>query len=516
MSQSWAERLSELPEEEAWAILDAAFPGQDLAQVANSWEYNGRPEQIWRPGPETYTVYLAGRGWGKTATGAHAVHYMAAHPELCGGRVAEGLDDKEAGRGALIGIAGRTANDVNETMVDGDSGIMASCDPAFRPVWNKQACTLQWPTGVKARLMSGDVPASFRGPNFAALWADELPHWARAEKSWKECKRAFRKATRGQHRRAVITTTPLATEVTRQLVWAHREGQPIPASPGTPPDQVVQGFKIAPRTRVVSGSTYENVSNLDADYLHEIGQYEGTADAEQEHHAQIRLDTPGAPVRTDWIRRCEFDEIGKIDAMCIAVDPTGSDGERVPRSDLPCECGIIAQGFDKTRRRVYGLADRSMTGTPSQWADVVIDLCLGFGIRDVVAEQNFGGLMVQETIEAAYQRRRSAFTDHGIPKPRVILTKATVDKLQRAQLSGPAFEAGKIWHVGPARHWVAVERQWTTLDPNRPIRSQQTDRLDAEGWGILHFLGDGTDRARVQAYTKAENWARMSAALGAR
>jgi phage terminase large subunit-like protein len=515
MSQSWAEILADLPEDEAWAILEGAFPGQDLARVANSWDYLGRPEQIWRPGSETYTVYIAGRGWGKTACGAHAVHYMAQHPELCGGRVAQGPDDRRAGEGALIGIAGRTANDVNQTMVDGDSGIMASCGEDERPEWNKQACTLWWPrTSVKARLMSGDVPSSFRGPNFGGLWVDELPHWSRADASWKECRRAFRKAAPGQHRRAVVTSTPLATEVTRRLVWLHRDGHPVPATADTPPEQVVQGHVVAPRTRVVQGSTYENVANLDADYLLEIGQHEGTADAAQEHHAQIRLDTPGAPVRLDWIRRCETDEITALDDLIVAVDPTGSDGERVPRSDLPCECGIVAQGFDRTRRRVYGLADRSLVGTPRQWADVVIELCLGFGIRTVVAEQNFGGLMVQEVVAAAYQRRRSDFKAKGLAAPRIILRKATVGKLERAQLCGPAFEAGKVWHVGSPRHWITAERQWTTLDPNRPIRGQQTDRLDAEGWGILHFLGDGTDRARVSPLTTAEAWTRIAAGMG--
>ncbi len=181
MSLSRAERWASLPAEAREAFMAARFPSPAArAALRYDREWWCRPEQIWTPGPETYTLITAGRGWGKDYAGSHTCHYVASRPELCGGRPARGPDDRRAGAGALMGIAGRTANDVNQTMIDGDSGIMATCDPALRPEWNKRDCTLTWKTGVKARLMSGDVPASFRGPNFGFLWADELPHWARA------------------------------------------------------------------------------------------------------------------------------------------------------------------------------------------------------------------------------------------------------------------------------------------------------------------------------------------------
>ena len=161
MSESQAEIFAEyletippeLREAETLAALQDLLPGvetlgQAEARLQHDWSWWGRPEQIWRPGPETYTLALAGRGWGKSAAGAHAALYVMQHPELCGGRVAEGEDDEAAGEGAVMAIAGRTTNDVNQTMIE--EGIMAYCDPALRPEWRKSdrllvsSCGVRW------------------------------------------------------------------------------------------------------------------------------------------------------------------------------------------------------------------------------------------------------------------------------------------------------------------------------------------------------------------------------------
>ena len=310
---------------------DGAFdliypPGSPLPQPWDWWHW-GRPEQIWTPGPEIYTLAIPGRGWGKNQMGSHACHLVGNNPELCGGRPAKGPDDKRAGEGAIMGIAGRTANDVNQTIVDGDSGIMASCDPALRPEWNKSDKTLTWKTGVKARLMSGDVPASFRGPNFGFLFADELAHWARGVESWKQCGRAFRKSSLGQHRRALITTTPLGTLLVQSLAWVMREGAPVKAPPGTPDDRQLQGYLIRPDTRIITGSTYDNLANLDASYLAETaGTFEGTGDADQEIRGLIRLKVPGSLWDQDWFQRCEVAEVPELDKVIERRIGNQSDG----------------------------------------------------------------------------------------------------------------------------------------------------------------------------------------------
>lgn len=463
-------------------------------------------------------LYLAGEGMvptHNTTAGAHATHYVAAHPELCGGRPSLGPDDIRAGTGAVIGIAGRTAKDVNRTMVDGDTGIMASCDPALRPRWNKQDGELVWPNGVVARLMTGDVPTSFRGPNFGWLWADELPHWSRAEASWSAATDALRKSSKGQHPRALITSTPLGTALILALAFLLLDGQPIKAPPGTDPLDIVQGYLRNPETRVIGGSTYDNASNLSERFLSRtVGKYAGTVIGDQEIGGLIRLAIPGALWIQDWFHRCEDHEVPTLDRRAVFVDPTASDGIKVKRSEDVCECGIIGAGMVSGGRRVYSLHDRSLVARPRDWADQVVTLALEIDAQTIVAEGNNGGDMVREAVESAWLRRRGEHM--GRRKPAIELVTATRNKTERAEFAAPAWEQGKVIHAGPARRWVGLEGQMTSFDPNRPHAHQPSDRMDAAVWQVLYFLGDGTDRTRVRALTDAEGMARVLAEMRAR
>lgn len=524
MSLSQAEILAEyletVPREE-WeaeilAVAREVFPGVETladfdAAVAHNLEWYGRPEQIWRPGPETYTVLPWGRGGGKTFTGAHAAHYVANHPELCGGRPAEGPDDRAAGEGAVMAIAGRTANDVNQTMVDGDSGIMAVCDPALRPRWLKSDRLLVWPTGVRARLMSADVPDSFRGPNFGWFWGDEFAHWKRLRQAWKHLRYTHRLASPGQHPRGLITTTPLGLPEVIALLWECRDGQPVIAPPGTPEDRIYPDAEGTPYlvnrlVRIVQGSSYDNVSNLAESFLRDtVGQYEGTEDGPQEIHGRIRLGAPGSPFRMQWIQRCEPEQVPALDRVAVFVDPTVSEREQVPTTEEPCECGIVAAGFQESRRRMFALEDASITAAPHVWADRVVDLVIRHRATEVVAEQNNGGALLRIVLAQALRARRTEIRW----KVKITLVRAEQDKLGRAALAAPMWQQGKVWHVGSPRGWIALESQLVQLDPNRPIRGQRTDRLDAIVWGALSFFGNGTDQVRPWALTGAEAWRRV-------
>lgn len=515
MAKSRAEIWADLDPADRAAFMSRFAPDRESkAALRHDWTWWGRPEQIWRPGPETFTLMCAGRGFGKTTSGAHAVHYVAQHPELCGGKPLRGWDDKRAGRGAVMGVAGRTANDVNETMVDGDVGIMATCPPELRPTWNKQACTLTWNWGVKARLMSGDVPASFRGPNFGWLWADELPHWSKARKSWAAATDALRKASPGQHPRALITTTPLGTSEILALAFLLQDGQPIKAPPGTPPEDVCQGYLRNPISRVIGGTTYDNASNLPAEFLERTAaKYIGSQDEDQEILGLIRIGTPGALWLQDWYQRCEDGDprIPAFDRVAVFVDPTSSDGIRVRGSDEVCECGIIGAGFSISRRKIWALRDASLVARPREWGDVVLQTALDLGATEIVAEDNQGGGMVRETVEAAWLRRRGELA--GKAKPRVTLVHAHAPAGVRAERAAPAWEAGKVVHVGPSRRWTSLERQQTTYDPNKPKDRQQCDRMDASVWMALYWLGDGTDGQRVSPHTPKEAWERLTARM---
>src|ERR1041385_2874412 len=94
--------LAELSEDEALALLyDWPFWAREK-QLAPDWNWH-----VW--------LILAGRGFGKTRTGAEMVRHWA-----------------ESGV-RYIGLLGATASDVRDVMIEGESGIMAISPPCFSP-----------------------------------------------------------------------------------------------------------------------------------------------------------------------------------------------------------------------------------------------------------------------------------------------------------------------------------------------------------------------------------------------
>src|SRR5690606_7628003 len=157
-------RLLDLAPEQRAEVI-GSLPTRAKSALLYDWRgFWARPEQLWEPGPWG-EIILGGRGAGKNMAGAQNIRHVAGHAELCGGRAKRNASDRHHGEGGWIGIAGRTANDVNETMLYGPSGLMTISPPWFRPRHIASRKILVWPNGVRARLMSGDTPESFRGPN---------------------------------------------------------------------------------------------------------------------------------------------------------------------------------------------------------------------------------------------------------------------------------------------------------------------------------------------------------------
>src|SRR5205809_5848106 len=98
------------------------------------------------------------RGSGKTWTGANVVKTWSK-------------------TNARILLVGRTAYDVRDTMIEGESGIMATAPKQWRPIYEPSKRRLVWPNGAQAMLRSADEPDSFRGPQFHKAWGDEVAAW---------------------------------------------------------------------------------------------------------------------------------------------------------------------------------------------------------------------------------------------------------------------------------------------------------------------------------------------------
>lgn len=341
LAPGWVDDLTSLPHDERHAWIQSLTEEQaDI--LLHEWRGWARPDQIIEPGDWRVWVILAGRGWGKTRTGAEWVReQVKVYP--------------------LVNIIGATADDARDIMIEGESGILAVCPDHERPAYLVSKRRLEWPNGAQTLIFTADEPERLRGKQSMKLWCDEVGAWRYPE--------AFDQAMfglrLGDNPQTVVTTTPRPTSLIRDLL----------ARPGT----VVR-----------RGSTYDNRDNLaEAFYTDIIRKYEGTRLGRQELNAELLTDTPGALWTRDLIRLNRA--VPDLARVVIAVDPSGGDE---PEND---EVGIVAAGRGKDHRG-YILADHSARYSPDGWARRAVGLFDELKADRIVAEANFGGAMVESTL----------------------------------------------------------------------------------------------------------------------
>src|SRR5690606_6929596 len=100
--------LVALPDDVREAVL-AELPEDDIEQLLHDWRFLARPEQLAPDGSWQTWIYMAGRGAGKTRSGAEWVRE----------KVKLGY-----GRGALLAP---TAADARDVMIEGESGLLSVC-----------------------------------------------------------------------------------------------------------------------------------------------------------------------------------------------------------------------------------------------------------------------------------------------------------------------------------------------------------------------------------------------------
>lgn len=80
-------------------------------------------------------------------------------------------------------LAGATAEDVRDIMIEGESGILACAPADFRPEFIPSLKKLVWPNKVESHIYYGSEPNKARGPQSDFLWCDELAKWQRPEET---------------------------------------------------------------------------------------------------------------------------------------------------------------------------------------------------------------------------------------------------------------------------------------------------------------------------------------------
>lgn len=419
------------------ALLPTLPPDLQAAIRARiNWLSKARSNQVTPPGDWFIWLLLAGRGFGKTRTGAEDAAWY-------------GMENA----GSRIAICARTFGDGRDTCVEGESGLLAVLPSSSVAKWNRSLGEVVLTNGTLYRIYGSEAPDRLRGPQHHRAWCDELAAWDDFE-MWDNLIFGLRLGT---DPRIVVSTTPQPKMLVKELV--ERIGKDVVAS---------------------VGSTYENAANLPAATLARLREkYEGTRLGAQELHAKLLLDTPGALWTYESITRVR--ETPDLDRVLVAIDPA------VTSNENSAETGIMVGGrasrknaLNRVERTGYLLADGSIKGTPHEWASRAVALYRKFKADAIVAEVNNGGDLVEHTI-------------HTIdPNIKVIKVRATRGKLTRAEPISALYEQKRVFHVGPFRK---LEDQMCAYDGS----GDSPDRLDAAVWLFTELLIEGTTEHRPAA-----------------
>lgn len=420
--RSSAALLASLPPDDRAAAL-AGFSEAELARLLYDWRFWARPAQI-APGGDWLTwLILAGRGFGKTRTGAEWVREMIG-----------------AGYGRIALVA-PTAADARDTMVEGESGILATAPPWDRPVYEPSKRRLTWASGAMATLFSAEEPERLRGPQHDAAWCDELAAWKSAQETWDMLQFGLRL---GERPRQVITTTP----------------KPIAA---------LKAIMAAPTTVVTRGSTRDNAANLAPSFLEQIvGRFAGTRLGRQELEAEILDDVPGALWTRDMIDAARRGARGDLVRVVVAVDPSGTKGA----GDDGDSIGIVVAARTADGRCIV-LADRSCKLSPDGWGRRAVDAYREFKADRIVAERNYGGAMVEHVIRTV---------DRSVSYREVTASRG---KVARAEPVAALYEQGKVTHGAGLE---ALEDQMCQMTGTGYLGEGSPDRVDALVWALTELV----------------------------
>lgn len=427
MGKSLMEQIALLPDDERAAVL----AGMDMDALMWDWGSWARPEQQPPPGIDwNIWLYLAGRGSGKTRSAAEWVREKA----------------KYTNQGQLrFALVARTAADVRDVLVEGESGIMNVSPPSEKPHYEPSKRRLTWQNGNTATLFTADEPDSLRGPQCHYAWADELAAWrqtpdAAGMTSWDNLRVAARL---GSNPQIIATTTPKRVPLLYSLIKEANE----------------TGLVV-----ISKGSTFDNAGNLSDAYLQAItGVYGGTRLALQELDGEMLDDVEGALWTIEMIEEARHGMLPPSAPLrIIGVDPSVSErpGD---------ECGIVVCAATADRemykRNAWVLEDASILGSPEVWANKVVEMARRWG-APVVAETNQGGALVRNAINSID------------PSVKVLEVHSKYGKQLRAEPVVLAYEQGRVHHIG---YLTDLESQMTSWIPGE---GKSPDRVDA----LVHAL----------------------------
>ena len=362
---------------------------QAATQLRIKWLKTARSKQLCPDIEKNIWLILAGRGWGKTRTGAQDIAlYALRNPNT------------------MCAVVAPTHGDLRRVCFNGPSGLTSiipnECFKQDVKGYSSSTSEIRLFNGSKIIGYAAIDPDRLRGPQFHRAWCDELAAW-RYPEAFDQLMFGLRL---GQNPQCVITTTPKPSKIIKQLI--ERE------------DCVV-----------TTGTTFENVENLAGSALDMLKErYEGTTLGRQELYAEVIDNIDGALWDLGMIDEGRIrDEERELTNIIVAIDPAVTSNEN---SD---ETGILVVGKD-ANNEYYVLEDLSGRYSADKWGRIAVKAYHEWEADRIVAEVNNGGDLVERLLRNI---------DFNIPYRSV---HATRGKLVRAEPIAALYEQKRVHHVG--------------------------------------------------------------------
>lgn len=367
-----------------------------------------RPDQLAPHGEWLTWLILAGRGWGKTRTGAEWLAHEAT----------TGPDTRWA-------VVAPTWSDLRNVCLEGQSGLLVVLHRyGMVRAYNRSLGQVTLVNGALIQGYTADKPDRLRGPQHHGAWVDELAAW-RYPQALDQLRLGLRLGVRPL---TVATTTPRPT-------------------PG------IKALLDDPTVAITRGSTFDNRANLAPTAVAELERlYGGSRLGRQELYGEVLDEALGALWTHsvfDQHRVAEVEE--RIVRRVVGVDPA------VTATESSDETGIVVASLGESGR-VYVEADLSVRATPDAWARVVGEAVAKWDADFVFAEVNQGGDLVRQVLQAAGVR---------VPVRNAVASKG---KAARAEPVAIDYRNGDVVHVGLLPELEDQCASWVPGDSKSPDR----------------------------------------------
>lgn len=375
------------------------------------WKSNARPEQL---EPEEYKVWLlnAGRGFGKTRTGAETVRDWTENQGL-----------------KRIAVIAKASRELRNVCFDGVSGLNSVYPKDEVKAYYKGLgdTRIELANGALITGFTAESPDSIRGESFDAVWGDEFAAWPRhlAQDMYDQAWFCLRESKRP---RMILTTTPKRVQHLMDLI---------------------ERSKTDPSVVVTTGKTTDNTHLSKAALAELYARYAGRHLGRQELDGELLMDVEGAFWVPPMLEAARYDgELPTFRKVIIGVDPSGS-----ATGDAT---GVVAIGYTSDKR-IFVLGCYSTKGLPLQRYGAAVKAAVKHrqpGIPvEILVEYNHGGDNTIFAVENTWKHMvQAGEIDANEKKP---LVKKSTLKGSKAQKAGPVaglyeqqmnLDISRVWH----------------------------------------------------------------------